>query len=80
MDVDLQGEVAALTGGGGVLCGVMSKALARAGAKVAVLDFSQENADRVVDEVREAGGAAIGVFCDVYFSRCLSDGYEGMFW
>lgn len=65
MDVNLKGEVAALTGGGGVLCGVMAKALARAGASVAVLDFSRENADRVVGEIREAGGEAIGVFCDV---------------
>ena len=39
---DLTGKVAAVTGAGGVLCGQMAKALASAGAKVAVLDLSQK--------------------------------------
>ena len=48
---DLTGKVAAVTGGGGVLCGCMAKALALAGAKVAVLDLREENALRVVKEI-----------------------------
>ena len=35
----LPGKVATVTGGGGVLCRAMCHALARAGAKVAVLDL-----------------------------------------
>ena len=35
----LDGKVAVVTGGGGVLCSAMSSALAQAGAKVAVLDL-----------------------------------------
>ncbi len=61
----LQGKSAVLTGGGGVLCGTMSKALARAGVKVAVLDILPEAAERVVAEIREAGGEAIAVQCNV---------------
>ncbi len=61
----LADKVAAVTGGGGVLCGAMSRALARAGAKVAVLDLNEAAARRVADDVAAAGGEAISVRCDV---------------
>ena len=41
------GKVAVVTGGGGILCSVMAKALADAGAKVAILDLREENAKKV---------------------------------
>jgi NAD(P)-dependent dehydrogenase (short-subunit alcohol dehydrogenase family) len=47
----LSGKVAVVTGGGGVLCGVMSNALGRLGVKVAVLDIAEEAAQRVADEI-----------------------------
>jgi NAD(P)-dependent dehydrogenase (short-subunit alcohol dehydrogenase family) len=43
----------------------MSKALASAGAKVAVLDIAIEAAQRVVKEIEEEGGQALAVQCDV---------------
>ena len=58
-------KVAVLTGGGGVLCSTMSKALATAGAKVAVVDISADAAQMVVDEIKASGGKAIAVQCDV---------------
>lgn len=61
----LSGKVAVVTGGGGVLCGTMAPALARVGAKVAVLDLIPEAAQRVVDQIAASGGAAIAVKCDV---------------
>lgn len=61
----LTGRVAVVTGGGGVLCGAMSKALADGGAKVAVTDLRPDAAEKVVDEIRSAGGEAVGVECDV---------------
>jgi NAD(P)-dependent dehydrogenase (short-subunit alcohol dehydrogenase family) len=61
---DLTGRVAAVTGGGGVICSVMAKALAERGAKVAVLDLSGEAAQRVAGEIAAAGGRAIGVTCN----------------
>ena len=36
----LSGQVAVVTGGGGVLCGAISRALATFGAHVAILDLS----------------------------------------
>jgi len=61
----LAGKVAVVTGGGGVLCGAMSRALGRVGVKVAVLDLSLEAAQKVAGTIRSAGGQALAVQCDV---------------
>ncbi len=61
----LEAKVAVVTGGGGVLCGAMSRALGRLGARVAVLDLFPEAAQKVADEIAAAGGEAIGLKCDV---------------
>lgn len=63
--IDLKDKVAVVTGGGGILCGTFSKALAACGAKVAVLDLRKANADKVADEIKAEGGIAIGVECNV---------------
>jgi NAD(P)-dependent dehydrogenase (short-subunit alcohol dehydrogenase family) len=61
----LSGKVAAVTGGGGVLCGTMSRALGRLGVKVAVLDLFEDAAEKVAGEIVAQGGEAIAVECDV---------------
>jgi len=61
----LEGKVAVVTGGGGVLCGAMSRALGRVGVKVAVLDLFVEAAQRVVEDIRAEGGEAVAIKCDV---------------
>ena len=61
----LSGKVASITGGGGVLCGTLSRALARLGVRVAVLDILEETAQRVANDIVEAGGKAIALRCDV---------------
>ncbi|MBT3376134.1 MAG: SDR family oxidoreductase [Lentisphaerae bacterium] len=63
--IDLTDKVAVVTGGGGVLCGCMAKALGECGAKVAVLDLREEAAQAVADEIKAAGGTAIGIACSV---------------
>ena len=63
--VDLTGKVAVVTGGGGILCSTMAKALAGCGAKVAILDLKQESAQKVADEIKAAGGAALGLGANV---------------
>jgi NAD(P)-dependent dehydrogenase (short-subunit alcohol dehydrogenase family) len=62
---DVKNTVAVVTGGGGVLCSAMCRALAGAGVKVAVLDISLEAARRVADQIGEDGGEAIAIECDV---------------
>ncbi len=61
----LEGKVAAVTGGGGVLCGAMSRALGRVGSKVGVLDRLPEAAQKVAADITAAGGEAIAVRCNV---------------
>ena len=63
--IDLAGKVAVVTGGGGVLCGGMAKALAECGAKVAILDLRKESADKVAAQITAAGGEAMGVVANV---------------
>ena len=46
---DLQGKVAVVIGGGGVLAGAMAAELARRGARVAILDLFEEAAQKVAD-------------------------------
>lgn len=61
----LKGKRAALTGAGGLLVGEMSRALAKAGASVAVMDSIDEAATRVRNEIVRAGGKAVAVNIDV---------------
>ena len=61
---NLDGKRAAVIGGGGVLAGAMSGALARAGAKVAVLDLNPEAAQARADEIAKAGGEALAIRID----------------
>jgi NAD(P)-dependent dehydrogenase (short-subunit alcohol dehydrogenase family) len=61
----LEGKVAAVTGGGGVLCGTMSRALGHVGARVAVLDLFPGAAQKVVDDIVAEGGQGLAIGCDV---------------
>lgn len=62
---DVKDKVIVITGGGGVLCSEMARALAAAGAKIATLDLSDEHAQKVVDQIESVGGDAIAIHCDV---------------
>ena len=62
---NLKNRVAVVTGGGGVLCSGFAKALARQGAKVAVLDINGEAAQKVADEIVAEGGEAAAFACNV---------------
>ncbi len=60
----LEGKVAAVVGGGGVLAGEMAKGLAGAGADIAILDFNPDAAEARAAEIRQLGRRAIGVKVD----------------
>ena len=62
---DISGKIVVVTGGAGVLCAVMCRALAQAGAKVAVLDLNPGAAEHLAAEIRSTGGEAISVVCNV---------------
>lgn len=65
MEKVLRNKVAVVTGGGGVLGSEFAKALARAGAKVAIMNRTVATAQAVVDAIQADGGEAIAVPCDV---------------
>jgi NAD(P)-dependent dehydrogenase (short-subunit alcohol dehydrogenase family) len=61
----LKDRVAIVTGGAkGIGWGVV-KVLIQEGAKVVVVDWDKENGEKTAEEMRQAGGDAIFVFCDV---------------
>ena len=59
--LDLSGKVAVVTGAAGVLCSDFSRALAKCGAKVALLDINETVAKQIADEIVKDGGQAIAV-------------------
>ncbi len=61
----LDGKVAIITGGTGVLGGAMARGLAAAGARVGVLGRRQANADAMVADIQAAGGQAMALPADV---------------
>jgi len=73
---DIEDKTIVITGAGGVLCGTMAKALAKAGAKIAVLDIVETAANKVVDEITSTGGQAVAVQCDVLDKASLESARE----
>ena len=64
MAVDLTGKVAVVTGGGGILCSAMAKALAKQGAKVAILDLKEESA-KLIGNSKSANSYILGIIPQV---------------
>jgi NAD(P)-dependent dehydrogenase (short-subunit alcohol dehydrogenase family) len=62
---DLEGQVAVVTGGTGVLGGAMARGLARAGARVALIGRRRERAEAGATEIMAAGGEALALPADV---------------
>ena len=55
LNTDLTGKVAVVTGASGTLCSIFAKALARAGAKVALLGRNMEKLKALADEIEAEG-------------------------
>ena len=63
--MEIKGSVALITGGGNGIGEAVAKYLAKRGAKVAIVDMVQENLDRVVKDIKELGGEAVGIQANV---------------
>jgi NAD(P)-dependent dehydrogenase (short-subunit alcohol dehydrogenase family) len=64
--LNISGKVAVITGGAGVICSTMAKALAAQGVRTAILDLNQDSASAVADEIeREFKTPSIGVSASV---------------
>lgn len=68
---DLTNKVAVVTGAGGVICGMYARTLAKAGAKVALLDRNEEAAEKIAAEIRQRGGTAGAYRVDVLDKESL---------
>ena len=61
----LAGRVCVVTGGGSGIGRSIAVALARAGARVAILDRSEKGSAAALQEVASFGGEAVAIACDV---------------
>ena len=68
---DIKDKVAVVTGGGGVLCSVICKGLAEAGAKVVVMSTTESKVQKVAEEITDTGGEAFAVPMDVLDKQSL---------
>jgi NAD(P)-dependent dehydrogenase (short-subunit alcohol dehydrogenase family) len=61
----LAGQVAVMTGGAGVLCASLCRALGELGVKVAILDINLNAAEQLASQINQAKGEAWAIECDV---------------
>ncbi len=62
---DIHGQTAVIAGGSGVLGSVMARALAQAGATVAILGLHEETVIVAASAIQSEGNQALGIACDV---------------
>ncbi len=70
------GKVVVVTGAGGVLCSVIAKAYAEAGAKVALLDLNLDAAEAKAKEIRDLGYIAKGYKCNVLVKESIEEAHK----
>ena len=74
VNFDISGQVAVITGAGGI----MAREMAKKGAKVALLDLFVENAQKIADEINAAGGDAIAVKANVLDRASLEEARDAV--
>ena len=73
MITNYDGHVAVVTGAGSGIGRSCALAFAREGAAITVSDINAERAESVAEEIRCAGGRAIGVQCNVSDPKALAN-------
>ncbi len=73
MKTSLNGKIAVVTGGGGIIGSTFSRALAREGVKVAILNRTLEKGQKVAEDISKDGGTAVAIKCDVLDEKSVMD-------
>ena len=73
LNSDFTGKVVVVTGAGGVLCSMMAKAFAQAGAKVAALDLNEEAVLKLAEESTAQGYTMKGYKANVLEREALEE-------
>ena len=66
-------KVIVIVGAGGFLAGAMAKTIAQCGANVAILDLSEEAAQKRAEEINQIGCKTIALKCDVLDKNSLEN-------
>lgn len=74
--IDLSNKVAVVTGAGGVLCSMFAEAMAKTGAKVALLDLNGDAANEYAEKICKDGGIAKGYACNVLEKDSLEEVHQ----
>ncbi len=76
LGIDFSEKVVVITGAGGILCGTMAKAFAKAGAKVAALDLNEEAVKQLEEECRAKGLVCKGYQANVLETQALQQVHD----
>ncbi|HEA31104.1 MAG TPA: SDR family oxidoreductase [Leeuwenhoekiella sp.] len=68
---DLEGKIAIITGGNGVLGGAIAEGLAAQKVKVAILGRTKKTVNAAVEKIEEQGGTALALVADVLDKKSL---------
>ncbi|MBN2131513.1 MAG: SDR family oxidoreductase [Sedimentisphaerales bacterium] len=72
---DVKDKTVVITGGAGVLCGAMARALAARGAKVCVADYDERRAHELCQAIEGEGGFALPVKINVLERSTVQDAF-----
>ncbi len=76
LNTSLKGKVAVVTGAASGIGKQIALTLSEAGAAVAIADLNQDGANTVAEEIKKAGGKAIGVAMDVTNEDAVNHGID----
>ena len=75
--MNLRGKVAVITGGAGLICSEMARALAGQGVKTAIIDLNKDAAEKTAAEIKKVFGTdAIGLSANVLDKNTLLSAKE----
>lgn len=73
-EFNLENKVAVITGGGGLICSEMARALARHGVRTAIIDLNEEAALKTADGIEKSFGvASLGISANVLDKSSLEN-------